>query len=184
MPPSIKISQEEILEVAFRILKDEGLMMITARRLAKELNCSTHPIYQCFKNMEDLYNELYVIADKYFKNAVKMNKKKSQYPWLELGVSFVQMAYRERNVYRFLYVDRIHTISDIEEYIGNSDSKSFILELLKEEEVERRSDEEKRDMHLMIRIFTQGLASIANNCEKELDEDHIRVLLRKIFQVF
>lgn len=183
MPPSMKISQEEILEVAFRILKSEGLMMITARRLAKELNCSTHPIYQCFKNMDDLYDELYVIAEKYFKNAVKMNKKESPYPWLELGVSFVQMAYREKNIYRFLYVDRTHPIPDIEDYIGNSDSKSFVSEL-ENEDTRNRSDEEKKDMHLMIRIFAQGLASIANNCEKELDEEHIRILLRKMFQTF
>lgn len=184
MPPASKITKQEILQVAFKILKDENMMAITARRLAKELNCSTHPVYQCFKNMDDLYNDLHTMAAKYFSRVVEMNVKESANPWLELGVSYVQMAYREKNIYRFLYVDRTRPISDIEDYMGNSDSKSFNMELANIEDWKQRPDEEKRELHLMIRIFTQGLASIANNCEKELDEDRIRRLLERSFEVF
>ena len=184
MPPASKITKQEILEVAFKILKDENMMAITARRLAKELNCSTHPVYQCFKNMDDLYDELYTVAAKYFKSVVEMNMKESQYQWLELGVSYVQMAYREKNIYRFLYVDRTRPISDIEDYIGNADAKRFNIELSNTEGWKYRSEEDKSELHLMIRIFTQGLASIANNCEKELDEEQIRRLLERSFEVF
>lgn len=184
MPPASKITKQEILEVAFRILKDENMMAITARRLAKELNCSTHPIYQCFKSMDDLYNDLHTMAAKYFKHVVEMNMKESKYPWLELGVSYVQMAYREKNIYRFLYVDQTRSISDIEEYIGNADGKRFNIELSNTEGWKQRSNEDKAELHLMIRIFTQGLASIANNCEKELEEEQIRRLLERSFEVF
>lgn len=184
MPPASKITKQEILEVAFKILKDENMIAITARRLAKELNCSTHPVYQCFKNMDELYDELHTMAAKYFKGVVKMNMKESQYPWLELGVSYVQMAYREKNIYRFLYVDRTRPISDIEDYIGNSDGKRFNIELSNTEGWKHRSEEDKAELHLMVRIYTQGLASIANNCEKELDEEQIRRLLERSFEAF
>ena len=184
MPPASKITKQEILEVAFRILKDENMMAITARRLAKELNCSTHPVYQCFKSMDDLYNDLHTMAAKYFKRVVEENMKESEYPWLELGVSYVQMAYREKNIYRFLYVDQTRPISDIKDYIGNSDGKRFDMELSNSEEWKQRSDEDKKELHLMIRIFTQGLASIANNCEKELEEEQIRRLLERSFEAF
>jgi len=184
MPPSAKISKQEILEVAFQILKNENLMAITARRLAKELNCSTHPIYQCFKNMDELYSELYDIASKYFSGVVEKNIKESRFPWLELGVSYVQMAYREKNIYRFLYVEHTRPISDIEEYLGNLDGKRFRTELSNVGNWQERSDEDKQELHLMVRIFTQGLAAIANNCEKELSEDHIRKLLQRSFQAF
>lgn len=184
MPPASKITKQDILEVAFRILKNENMTAITARRLAKELNCSTHPVYQCFKNMDDLYNDLHTMAAKYFKNVVEMNMEESRYPWLELGVSYVQMAYREKNIYRFLYVDRTRPISDIEGYIGNADSKRFNVELSNTEGWTQRPDKDKEELHLMIRIFTQGLASIANNCEKELEEAQIRRLLQRSFQLF
>ncbi len=184
MPPASKITKQEIIEVAFRILKEENVMAITARRLAKELNCSTHPVYQCFKNMDDLYNDLYTLAAQYFKNVVEENMEESQYPWLDLGVSYVQMAYREKNIYRFLYVDHTRPISDIEDYIGNADGKRFNMELSNTTGWKQRSDEEKKELHLMIRIFAQGLASIANNCEKEIGEEQIRRLLERSFELF
>ncbi len=184
MPPAIKITKKEILDVAFKILKDENVMAITARRLAKELNCSTHPVYQCFKNMDDLYDELHLMASKYFDDSVEKNMKESGHPWLELGVSYVQMAYREKNIYRFLYVDRTRPISDIEEYIDNSDNKSFSMELANVGDWKLRTEEEKRELHLLIRVLTQGLASIANNCQSELDEKQIRGLLKRGFEVF
>ena len=184
MPPASKITKQEILQVAFRILKEENLMAITARRLAKELNCSTHPVYQCFKNMDDLYSELRTIADQYYKSVVETNMKESQSPWLELGVSYVQMAYREKNIYRFLYVEQTRSIADIEGYIGNSDGERFDIELSNINGWNERSDEDKNELHLMMRIFTQGLAVIANNCEKELSEEQIRKLLRRSFEVF
>ena len=184
MPPASKITKQDILEVAFRILKDENMMAITARRLAKELGCSTHPVYQCFKSMDDLYGDLRKMVGRYFKSKVEENMKESEYPWLELGVSYVQMAYREKNIYRFLYVDQTRSISDIQEYIGNADGKRFDIELSNTEGWKQRSDEDKAELHLMIRIFTQGLASIANNCEKELEEAQIRRLLERSFEVF
>lgn len=184
MPPASKITKQEILQVAFKILKDENMMAITARRLAKELNCSTHPVYQCFKNMDDLYNELHSIAAKYFKNAVHNNIKESDSPWLELGVSYVQTAYREKNIYRFLYVEQARSISNIEEFIGNFDTMQLDLELSNSTDTAKQTVKDKNELHLMVRIFTQGLASIANNCEEELDEAHIRKLLKKSFELF
>lgn len=184
MPPASKITKQDILQVAFNILKNENLMAITARRLAKELNCSTHPVYQCFKNMDDLYSELHTMAQQYFMSVVEANMKESKSPWLELGVSFVQMAYREKNIYRFLYVEQTRAISDIESIIGNSDGKRFNTELSNINGWSERSLDDKNELHLMVRIFTQGLAAIANNCEKELSEEQIRKLLRRSFEVF
>ena len=184
MPPAAKLSKDEILEVAFEILKNENMMAITARRLAKELKCSTHPIYQCFKNMDDLYDDLHGMASKYFMREVENNTKEGEFPWLELGVSFVQIAYREKSIYRFLYVEYTRPIADVAEYLGNSDSKRFRSELANTANWQERADEDKNELHLMVRIFTQGLAAIANNCTEELSEDYIRKLLQRSFNAY
>ena len=88
------------------------------------------------------------------------------------------------NIYRFLYVEQTRSIADIEGYIGNSDGERFDIELSNINGWNERSDEDKNELHLMMRIFTQGLAVIANNCEKELSEEQIRKLLRRSFEVF
>ncbi len=184
MPPASKITKQDILEVAFQILRNEGTLAITARRLAKELKCSTHPIYQCFKSMDDLYDELHEVASKYYKERVRENAKESDFPWLEYGVSFIQMAHREKTIWRFLYVERTRQVSDIREYIGKAGGVRFNIELANSEGWAERPQEDKEVLYLMVKIFCRGLAAISNNCETELEEEHIRMLLQGCFRAF
>ena len=54
MPPVRKITKEDIIKKSLSIVNEEGLTSLNARRLAKELMCSTQPIFSQFKNMEEL----------------------------------------------------------------------------------------------------------------------------------
>lgn len=57
------ILREHILEGAIRILKREGINHLTARNVAKELNCSTQPIYNEFSSMDGLKQEIVKQSD-------------------------------------------------------------------------------------------------------------------------
>ena len=46
-----KINKEGILEAAYNLARREGIAAITARKLAKEISCSTQPIYENFVDM-------------------------------------------------------------------------------------------------------------------------------------
>ena len=58
MPPKKRITKELILQKAFEIIHEEGIESLNARYLAKQLNCSTMPIFQSFQDMRDLKMEL------------------------------------------------------------------------------------------------------------------------------
>lgn len=62
MPPKKQLSKHQIIEKAFEMVKNEGYQSLTARKLAKELNCSTQPIYQEFADMKELKAELIKMA--------------------------------------------------------------------------------------------------------------------------
>ena len=47
MPKKAIFKREQISEKAFELFKKYGLDYITARNLAKALNCSPAPIYSC-----------------------------------------------------------------------------------------------------------------------------------------
>ena len=51
MPPKSKLTRSDIVEKAFSLTRLMGYENITARLLAKELQCSTQPIFHIFKNM-------------------------------------------------------------------------------------------------------------------------------------
>ena len=58
MPPAQKITKEAIKEEAFRIVQMNGADALNARLLAKNLGCSTQPIFSSYPNMEALYEDV------------------------------------------------------------------------------------------------------------------------------
>lgn len=53
-----RITKELIIEKSFEITKSEGIENLNARYLAKQLNCSTMPIFKVFNDMNELKFEL------------------------------------------------------------------------------------------------------------------------------
>ena len=54
MPPKVRITKEDIIHTAVEIVRRDGTGAINARVIAKELNCSTQPVFSNFATMEDL----------------------------------------------------------------------------------------------------------------------------------
>ena len=48
-------TKEMILEAAIKLFKKEGSDAITAKNIAKELNCSVAPIYSVYLSLDKLY---------------------------------------------------------------------------------------------------------------------------------
>ena len=51
MPVSRKINKDDIIRVCLDIVRKDGINGINARRVAKELKCSTQPIFYLYKNI-------------------------------------------------------------------------------------------------------------------------------------
>ena len=65
MPPHIRFTQDVILDEAFEIVRQEGLYALSARRVAKELGCSTQPVYDAYTSMQELQDAVIEKAKKY-----------------------------------------------------------------------------------------------------------------------
>jgi Transcriptional regulator len=59
MPPKIKTTQEDIILAAIHLTRNGGWDSVNARSLAKELGCSTQPIFRAFGSMEELKEMVY-----------------------------------------------------------------------------------------------------------------------------
>ncbi len=58
MPPKQRINRDMILEGAFSVFCREGMQNINARSVARELSCSTQPIFSYYSGMSELKHEL------------------------------------------------------------------------------------------------------------------------------
>ena len=114
MPPKKQISMEEIIDKAFKIVKENGCECLTARRLAKELNCSTQPIYQAFSDMNDLKSVLVKRAGERMMQYVANNSDTTQSPMLSKILGYVQFASEEKHLFQLMFMPGILQQEDIQ----------------------------------------------------------------------
>lgn len=97
MPPQKRIFKQDILDAAVRLVREKGPQSISVRNLAKEMNCSTQPIYSVFDNMETLTDELIAFVRENYLCIDASNYK-------QFALSFLCFAKNEKNLFRLIYL--------------------------------------------------------------------------------
>ena len=86
------ITKQMILDVAFRMAREEGMQNITARHVAERANCSTQPIFRSFQNMDDLIEGVYEKAVAFFQDYYDAYPKLEKSPFCNLGMAYIAFA--------------------------------------------------------------------------------------------
>ena len=98
------ISREMILEAALKILIRDGYAAVNVKTIAKELGCSTQPVVWHFENMEGLRSALSEYAHEYAARKAVSDSRNKIESFEFLGRSYVKMALKEPNLFKFLYL--------------------------------------------------------------------------------
>lgn len=106
MARKVTITKEMILDAALTMLIRDGYASVNIKTLAKEIGCSTQPIAWHFENMEGLRLALAQYAEEYAqrKTAAMVKGEDSASMFEQMGRSYVRMALKEPNLFRFLYL--------------------------------------------------------------------------------
>ncbi len=169
--PQVKVKREDIINVSLKILKTEPFENLTARRIAKELNCSVQPIFHNFINMDDLKKEcldnIYNLYKEYMRNGAKEEKS-----YKGMGLAYIKFAKDYPNYFKFLFMSESNLTPD--KYILDSDGDEVIKEGMK---FTGFSYEEQKDFHVKVWIFTHGIATLVASNTVKLTWDEIDDLL-------
>lgn len=112
MPPSRKYSRDDIVDAAYRVVCDEGLSDLNARRIARELGCSTQPIYHNFSAMSELKQAVILRAHDLYKEYIKEGAA-SEHPYLGTGLAYIRFARDYPRLYELLFMNK----SGLSEYV-------------------------------------------------------------------
>ncbi|MCR4729358.1 MAG: TetR/AcrR family transcriptional regulator [Saccharofermentans sp.] len=104
MARKVTISREVILDAALKILIRDGYAGVNVKTLAKEIGCSTQPIVWHFENMDGLRLTLSEYAREYAAKKAFLDSENKVESFEFLGRSYVKMALKEPNLFRFLYL--------------------------------------------------------------------------------
>lgn len=176
MPAKKLTTNEIIIKEALIILKENGSEFLNARFIAKKLGISTQPLYSCFKNMEELRNELLKeCKKKYEEYLAKAFLDKNNNLFNKYLFSYILFAKNEPQYFRYLYMDNKH--------INNKESRVYddkvVHSIMK---VSNYSYEFAYNFYLLGRIFAHGLATQIVTGYLDWDEKTIKLLLDEQFK--
>lgn len=181
MPPSVRITEELILDAAVELVRERGADSVNARELAKTLGCSVQPIFRVFGSMENLKQQLYKRAEGMFDAIMTQEIARWGIPFLGRNLAYVEFANEERNLYRFLFGSGVREAGSI-------------LERIKEQQGQAKADQisammgisetQARQLTEDTWLITQGLAALAAENPSKLREEEMVRLLNVVAESF
>lgn len=178
MPANKKVSREAIIDAAVDVLRNGGFSAINARSVAKELGCSTQPIYLSFRNMDELKAALTQRAIAQHTQRVRDSLRAhegSDSRYSSYGMGFVQFAAQEKQLFRWLYLE--------DNQLGAYQDDILLPEVIGVimEEFDY-SEETARKFHRDMVYYSYGLAILANTDHLNLTETELREAFRREFR--
>lgn len=151
MPAIKNITKDRILEAGYDILKRDGEKKVNARSLAKELSCSTQPIYDSFLDMEEFMDELLLYVRRRYYSYIEKEKGQDRNLYLEYTKAYLKYCFEFPNLYDFIFVS--HPYKDNKE--DRTFNENIISQISKKGNL---SKEAATSFFLQTWVFATGIA--------------------------
>ncbi len=177
MPPAVKVTKDAIVDTAYQLTREKGFECVTARKLAKEIGCSTQPIFRVYPGMDELKKEVRERASAEFSGRLSASlvaDPQFQATLLNVGVMYVDFSVQQPNLFRMLFMEEG---SHFEEMLYGRELKSILLKKEGRAGAPVLSLVERQYMFMQLWIFAHGMATMALTKDLSLDTKDIRDLL-------
>lgn len=165
MPPSVKVTREQIIEAAFELIRSSGAQALNARAVAQQLGSSTQPVMYNFATVEQLRQAVYQRADAYH-SAFLMQPGEGN-PLLNIGLNYVRFGHQEPHLFRFLFQSNQFSEQNLDALIA-SPELTPIIEMVAAAGIPK---EEATSMFRRVFIMAHGYASLLANNAMVYDEE-------------
>lgn len=172
MPAKKQITREMILTAALRILKKQGFEAVNIKRLAKELKCSTQPVYLSFSGMDELREALIPLAVKEFETMMKKNSRDGIIRIYDM--EYIHFAKSEPKLFCFLFM-RANAFAEIKRTLFPIIEQS-ITELM---DIYHIGHEEADYLHDHLWMHTHGIASMIATDFCDWDMAKVETMLKE-----
>lgn len=153
-----EIDKQRILDAAYKLAVRGGIESLTARNIARAVNCSTQPIYLEFENMQDLRNQVLArISDELKSNTLQQNFTGE--PLIDLDLSYLYFAKEHVDLFRAMFVDGKFGNQMIVDTLMGLGIEKFKQQF----DAEQYSDERLKHIVIANWIAATGLATLLIN---------------------
>lgn len=172
MPPKAKITKEMILNTALEITRDSGFDAVNARSIAGRLQCSTRPIFTCYKNMNEMKADFLNFAfDFYTTYVTDYGSHANVRSCLILPLSYVEFAGEETNLFKLLFIDDMELdMADAKDFYNEIGNEQKAIAFSKDIGIELES---AKTIFLDLFLYTHGIAVLTAAGKISLDSSSI-----------
>lgn len=175
MPPKQSYSKEMILQAADKIMRRDGFETVNARSLAKELGCSTQPIYSWFNKMEELKTEMYTTVTNQFMATVNMKKDDDDFLNYATRV-FIMTAKNDSHLFRFIYNSHNFDGKSLDELLSEYETNQLICERLTKDY--SLSEKQGRTAFYKIWFFIYGISTMLASNKLNISDTEVFELVQ------
>lgn len=167
-----EISKQRIFSAAYKLALKNGIDSLTARNIAKAVNCSTQPIYLEFKNMGDL--RMQVLKQMVHKlETTTLQQVYVDRPLIDFDLSYIDFATDAPALFKSIFIDGKFGNDFVSHIMMNLGTQKLGEEI----KLDQFSAEHINNMVISNWINVNGLASMAINGMLNLEQDQIVNLL-------
>ena len=105
MAPRSKFTRQELIDAAFKIVREQGSDALTAKAIADELHISTRPIFTCFGSMDEVRSAVRAAAEALY-DRYTAEGLRQPIPFFGFGVQYIRFAKEEPELYRLLFLSK------------------------------------------------------------------------------
>lgn len=177
MPPAVKINKELILQASEELLNDKGIDGINARNIAKQIGCSTQPIFSVYNNMSNLIDDVLARVEQSFFEYLRKVEYDDNF-FLNIGIAYIRFAKEYPNFFSALFLlDNFKAITLVE--FINSPNMNFVKEGIKK--LLDIDEAVATALFLDMWIYSHGIACLISTNNIKINDQEIEQLLNNIF---
>jgi len=174
------ITIQNILDTAFAMTREEGFSNVTARKVAAKAGCSTQPIFRVYKNMDELWNAVYLKAVSFFQDYYSLYPRTGKAPFSNLGMACIAFAREEKHLFELLFISsNIHKKSMYEVLNGEAGNVVYEINLARVQGCPN-----PQEMFMEMWIFIYGAACMTLTGDYDLSDRETLELLEKSYKRF
>lgn len=175
------VTRKIISDGAFELLREQGIEMLTARKLASYVGCSTQPIFRVYNGMEELASEMFTKASDYYENYCINYNRTSSVPFVDLALCYISFAKDEPNLFKLLFMSKHDEDVTMYNLLNGKEGGFVIKELRRIPNLDMNNAE---TIFMKIFVFMHGMACMVTNGEFDLTDDETANMLKLVITQF
>ena len=178
MPPKAKYTKEQIVEVAYQMVRRQGKDSLTVRSIAAALGTSTAPIFTGFRSIEELQQCVYEKAVDLYKSYIQEGLSQPL-GFKGSGLKYIQFAKDEPELFKLLCMQEdsrgvTHFLPEREPHTPQ------ILQTITDDY--GLQSEQARRLYNHLSIYTHGLAVLYAQKQCIFTMEDVSRLLTQLYQ--